>query len=170
MKDVQYRRARAVDYPHILKLQADNYIANLTVEERREGFLSAQFTPAQTAQMAEDLGTIVALIDDAVAGFLCAFRNEFDTGSPVIAAMLAAYDRLRFNGRPLSEFQTYIYGRYASPENTAGAVCCAGFTRPSDGNWPANLTSAWPSWPAPTRTRSRLTFRGWAWAKPATSK
>jgi hypothetical protein len=110
MNDVQYRRARAVDYPQILKLQADNYIANLTVEERQEGFLSAQFTPAQTAQMAEDLGTMVAVIDDAVAGFLCAFRHEFDTGSPVIAAMLAAYDRLRFNGRPLSEFKGYIYG------------------------------------------------------------
>jgi hypothetical protein len=110
MPGVEYRRARATDYPHILKLQSANYIANLSPEERREGFLSAQFTPLQTAQIAEDLGTMIALVDDVVAGFLCAFRNEFETGSPVIAKMLASYDRLSFEGRPLRRYRSYIYG------------------------------------------------------------
>lgn len=110
MAVVEYRRALAVDYPRILELQSDNYIANLSPEERREGFLSAQFTPAQTAQIAEDLGTMVALVDDALAGFLCAFRNEFESGSAVIAKMLASYDRLRFEGRPLNSYKSYIYG------------------------------------------------------------
>ena len=107
---IEYRGAQPSDYPAILDLQSANFIANLSEEDRREGFLSAQFTPQHTAQIAEDLGIMVAVVDDRVAGFLCAFRNEFETGSPVIAAMIAAYDRLSFEGRPLSSFRSYIYG------------------------------------------------------------
>jgi predicted GNAT superfamily acetyltransferase len=107
---IDYRRATPADYDQILALQSANYIANLSEEERKEGFLSAQFTPEQTVQIAEDLGTTVAVVDKQIAGFLCAFRKEFQTGSPVIAEMLRSYDRLAFEGRPLSAYQSYIYG------------------------------------------------------------
>jgi hypothetical protein len=106
----QYRRAIRADYARILRLQSDNYFANLSEAERKEGFLSAQFSGEQTAQIAEDLGTTVAIVGDQVAGFLCAFRKDFETGSPVIARMLQSYDRLTFEGRPLSAFKSYIYG------------------------------------------------------------
>ena len=107
---IEYRRAQPNDYPAILNLQNANFVTNLSDEERKEGFLSAQFSAAQTAQIAEDLGTMVAVIDHRVGGFLCAFRNEFDTGSPVIAKMLDSYDRLTLDGKPLSAFHSYIYG------------------------------------------------------------
>lgn len=105
-----FRRAVPDDYRGILRLQSANFIANLSDEERKEGFLSAQFTPEQTAQMAEDLGTMVAVVDHHIAGFLCAFRREYDTGSPVIAKMLDSYDRVAFEGKPLSSFNSYVYG------------------------------------------------------------
>lgn len=107
---VQYRRAVAGDYQEILQLQSANYITNLTEEERRSGFLSAQFSFEQTAQIAEDLGITIAVLDHRVAGFLCAFRNEFPSGSPVIAEMLRHYPLFRFEDRPLSGFFSYIYG------------------------------------------------------------
>jgi predicted GNAT superfamily acetyltransferase len=107
---IEYRRANTENYSAILGLQSANYIANLSEEDRKQGFLSAQFTAEQTARIAQDLGTMVAVVDGRVAGFLCAFRKEFDTGSPVIAQMLNSYDRLTFAGRPLSAFQSYIYG------------------------------------------------------------
>lgn len=110
MSIIGYRRAQPEDYSAILDLQAANFIANLSEEERTRGFLSAQFTPGQTARIAKDLGTTVAVVDDQVAGFLCAFRNEFATGSPVIAKMLESYDRMTFEDRPLSAFKSYIYG------------------------------------------------------------
>lgn len=108
--DALFGRAKAVDYPAILDLQSANFISNLSVEKRQEGFLSAQFTLEQTAQIAEDLGTMVAVVDNRIAGFLCAFRREFETGSPVIAKMLDSYDRVEFEGRPLASFKSYIYG------------------------------------------------------------
>jgi predicted GNAT superfamily acetyltransferase len=110
MSDVSYRRALPEDYAAILKLQSANFIANLSEEERKTGFLSAEFTSEQTAQIAEDLGTMVAVVNKDIAGFLCAFRNEFETGSPVIAKMLESYDRMIFEGRALNSFRSYVYG------------------------------------------------------------
>ena len=110
LENARYRRAVAGDYAQILELQSANYVANLTEAERGQGFLSAQFTAEQTARIAEDLGITVALVDGRIAGFLCAFRKEFSTGSPVIAGMLSSYDSLRFEGRRLRSFNSYIYG------------------------------------------------------------
>ncbi|HUK40952.1 MAG TPA: hypothetical protein VLX11_07910 [Candidatus Acidoferrales bacterium] len=110
MNDVLFRRATREDYPAILRLQAENYIENLSAEERRQGFLSAQFSPAQISEIAGDLGITLALVENNVAGFLCAFRNEFEHGSPVLAKMFESYQRVRFGGRPLSSYKSYAYG------------------------------------------------------------
>jgi len=107
---VEYRRAGREDYLAIVRLNEANFIGNLSAEERREGFLSAVFTLEQTAAMAEDLGTTVAVVDGALAGFLCAFRKDFPHGSPVVAKMVESYDRLRFEETPLSRFSSYVYG------------------------------------------------------------
>jgi predicted GNAT superfamily acetyltransferase len=105
-----FRRAGPQDYSAILRLQSENFIGNLSPEDRNEGFLSAEFTSRQVARIAEDLGTTIASIDGTVVAFLCAFRNEFDHGSPVIAKMLESYDRAEFEGKSLSAYKSYIYG------------------------------------------------------------
>jgi len=110
MSTVQYRRAIPEDYPEIVRLNEANFIANLTAEEREEGFLSAVFSDKQVAAMAGDLGIMVAVVDARVAGFLCAFRNEFDHGSPVVARMIASYERMGFEGKSLSSYHSYVYG------------------------------------------------------------
>ena len=110
LANASYRRAAAGDYARILELQSANFVANLTEAQRQQGFLSAQFSAEQTARIAEDLGITVALVDGRIAGFLCAFRKEFPTGSPVIAEMLSSYEMLRFEDLPLSSFNSYIYG------------------------------------------------------------
>ena len=106
----QFRRALPADYPAIVQLNEANFVANLSTEERKQGFLSALFSLEQTARVAEDLGTMIAVVDGQVAGFLCAFRKEFNSGSPVVARMLESYDRLFFAGRSLTAFKSYIYG------------------------------------------------------------
>jgi predicted GNAT superfamily acetyltransferase len=110
MSNLTFRRAEPQDYPAIVRLNAANFIANLSEEERRDGFLSAVFTLEQTAAMAEDLGTTVAIVDGQLAGFLCAFRNDFDHGSPVVAKMIESYDRLSFAGKLLDTYNSYAYG------------------------------------------------------------
>lgn len=104
------RRAVPADYPQIVNLNVANHVANLSATEREDGFLSAVFTLEQTAAMAEDLGTTVAIVDGQLAGFLCAFRNDFNHGSPVVAKMIESYDRLSFEGKLLSAYKSYAYG------------------------------------------------------------
>lgn len=110
MDKVTFRRAEPRDFPAILKIQSANYVANLSVEERKEGFLSAEFTPEQVAAMARDLGIIVAREAGSVLGYLCGFRNDFNHGSPVLAKMLESYDRVRHEGKPLSAYRSFVYG------------------------------------------------------------
>ena len=110
MQSVEFRRARPEDFPAILRIQSANQIANLALDEREQGFLSARFTPEQIAAMAGNLGIIVAVESDSVLGFLCGFRCDFHTGSPVIAGMLETFDGVKFDGRPLSAWKTFIYG------------------------------------------------------------
>lgn len=110
MSNVSFRQARPEDYSAIVRLNAANYIANLSAEERRDGFLSAVFSLEQTAAMAEDLGTTVAIVDGQLAAFLCAFRNDFDHGSPVVAKMIESYDRLSFEDKLLNTYKSYAYG------------------------------------------------------------
>lgn len=110
MFGIEYRRAGPEDYFSIVRLQRANYIGNLTEEERREGFLSAEFTLEQIAAIATDLGIAIVTIGDDVAGCLCGIRREFDHGSPVVAKMLESYDQARLEGKPLSAFNSYIYG------------------------------------------------------------
>jgi hypothetical protein len=106
----EFRRAKPEDYSAILKLQAANYIANLSDHEQTEGFLSAEFTREQVTKMAEDLGIMIALESGVLAGYLCAFRNDFTHGSPVLAKMFESYDAVWFEGKPLVSYKTYVYG------------------------------------------------------------
>ena len=110
MRGIEYRRAGPEDYGEIVRLQRENYIANLSAEERREGFLSAEFSLDQVAAIASALGIAIVTIDDGLVGCLCGIRREFDHGSPVVAKMLESYDHAWFQGKPLSAFNSYIYG------------------------------------------------------------
>lgn len=110
MNSIAYRQAVPADYPAIVKLNTVNFIANLAEDARQDGFLSALFTLEQTASIAEDLGTTVAIVDGQLAGFLCAFRNDFPHGSPVVAKMIESYDRMSFAGKLLNQYKTYAYG------------------------------------------------------------
>jgi len=107
---IEYRRAGPEDYAEIVRLQRANYIKNLTAEERGEGFLSAEFSLDQVTAIASDLGIAIVTMDDALAGCLCGIRREFDHGSPVVAKMIESYDQAWFQGKPLSAFNSYIYG------------------------------------------------------------
>jgi glycosyltransferase involved in cell wall biosynthesis len=110
MSNVRYRRAIHLDFPEVVRLNEANFIANLSEKERQDGFLSALFTEQQVAAMADDLGIMIAVVDGRVAGFLCAFRNEFAHGSAVVAQMIASYGRMKFQGQPLDSYRTYVYG------------------------------------------------------------
>jgi predicted N-acetyltransferase YhbS len=105
-----FRRLTEADYPGILALQEVNLFDNLPVEARSDGFLSARFSRDQFARMHADVAVMVA--DDAaqVAGYLCASGIEFNRQFPLLAAMIERYGEVCFQGRPLAEQKTFVYG------------------------------------------------------------
>ena len=109
-RNAEFRLAQDQDFTAIVRLNEVNFVKNLSALEREDGFLSAVFSLAQISAMAGDLGITIATIDGTLAGFLCAFRNDFDHGSAVVAKMIEAYPRMRFEGRALSEWRSYVYG------------------------------------------------------------
>ena len=104
------RRATPEDYAGILELQAANYLENLTAEEREAGFLSVQFTPAQIAAMAEDLGIVIAREGNRIVGCLCVHRAELAPLPPVVEAMLRCCRAAVYGGRILADARLFVYG------------------------------------------------------------
>ena len=107
---MEFRRAVPQDFPAILRLQAANYIGNLSIDDREEGFLSAEFTPEQIGEMAAAVGIVVASERDSILGYLCGFRRDFDHHSRVIDKMLEQFQRIEYGGNPLDSYKTFIYG------------------------------------------------------------
>jgi hypothetical protein len=75
----------------------------------KKGFFRRNLHADRLREIAEDLGTTIATVDAKVVAFLCAIRNEFTHGSPVIAKMLDTYDLVKFEGKALSSYSSYIY-------------------------------------------------------------
>jgi hypothetical protein len=104
------RRATPPDYSGICELAAANYEQNLSPNDRQQGFLSAEFTLQQVADMAVDLGIIVAVDQARVVGFACASRCDWVGQPPIVTSMVATFDQIRFQGRPLTDYAVFAYG------------------------------------------------------------
>lgn len=104
------RPALPDDYQGILDLAEAYQFQNLSPEERLQGFLSARFSLAQIAAMAEDLGIFIACEHGRIEGFLCASRFDWPETPPIIQSMFAAFDHLQFQGRLLSSQRVFLYG------------------------------------------------------------
>ncbi len=103
-------RASPEDYPGILQLQAANYIGRLSAHERGHGFLSAEFTAQQIADMAEQQAIVVAREGKRVLGFVCASGPDFNQQPPAVARMIQEFDHVDYQGRRLSSYGWFLYG------------------------------------------------------------
>jgi L-amino acid N-acyltransferase YncA len=107
---MHYRAASPADFPAILAIQNGNLHASLTEDERRDGFLSAAFTPEHFAQMAREVAVMVAADAGQICGYLSAGSLEFHRQFPLLATMIEQFPRVNLLGRPLASRKTFIYG------------------------------------------------------------
>ncbi len=107
---MRYRPISPADLPSVLALQEANLFANLTEEQRQDGFLSAAFTEHQFQQMAREVAVFVADDGDEICAYLCASSVAFNRQFPLLAAMIATFDRIDFLGRTLTSQRTFICG------------------------------------------------------------
>ncbi|MCZ6624874.1 MAG: hypothetical protein O7B35_11695 [Deltaproteobacteria bacterium] len=107
---MEFRRARPEDFSAILRLQAANLIGNLKPEDRRDGFLSAEFSHQQIAEMASEIALLVACDKAQVFGYLCTYSCNYGKQFPILAAMVQSFDHVFYQGKPLSSYHSFIYG------------------------------------------------------------
>lgn len=107
---MEFRRARVEDFSAILELQASNLRGRLSPEDQREGFLSAEFTRQQLAEMTSGIALLVASEKDHVWGYLCAYSCDYGKQFPILATMVESFDRVSYQGNPLSSYHSFVYG------------------------------------------------------------
>ncbi|RYM56450.1 GNAT family N-acetyltransferase [Serratia proteamaculans] len=104
------RQARPEDYPAILQLQTQNTPANLSDSQKRQGFIVSSMNEAQLTRINQGLGILVAVEDQALAGFVCLMTTDAQPRPPVVDTMLEKLAGESFNGQPLNEQQVFMYG------------------------------------------------------------
>lgn len=107
---LEIKRASPEDYPGILQIQAANYVGNLSENERLGGYLSAEYTVEQMAEMAADPTVIVAREGNHILGFLCSSRPDFSQQPPVVTRMIQEFERTHFQGRLMNSYRWFLYG------------------------------------------------------------
>lgn len=107
---MHYRPAVPGDLPALLALQEANLTSNLSEEARKDGFLSAAFTAAHFETMATEVAVMVADAAGEIRGYVCAGSLTFHGQFPLLAAMIACFERVSFLGRPLAAQRAFVYG------------------------------------------------------------
>ncbi len=107
---MDFRRATSEDFSDILKLQATNFIGNLSTEDPTDGFLSAEFTCQQLEEIANDVALLVASEKDRILCYLCACSCDYYKQFPLLATMIRSFDSILYLGKPLRSYNIFIYG------------------------------------------------------------
>ena len=110
MTDIIFRRASAADYPDILVLHRKNLFSNLSDQSRQNGFVSIDMDDSQLAAINEDLAVIVAVQEKLVVGYVCGTTQEYSVQFPLLKHMMSLYQETLFQGQPLSNYHSFLYG------------------------------------------------------------
>ena len=94
----------------MVRLADANYIDNLTPQQRKDGFLSVRFIREDFARMANEIGIVVGIQNNALAGFLCAEWIDKTGMPPVLDTVARTFRQSQFRGKPGSEWKAFLEG------------------------------------------------------------
>lgn len=117
---MDYKKASNTDFQGILDLQRKNFIANLTDSEKKDGFLSVEFTKEQFETMNNQTGIVVCKNNDIIYGYLCASSLEFNQSFELPSAMIALYPELKYKDRPLNQYRSIVAGPWCIERDSRG--------------------------------------------------
>ncbi|HEY9712016.1 MAG TPA: hypothetical protein V6C72_01025 [Chroococcales cyanobacterium] len=111
-KSVIIRRAEEGDFDALVKLQVSNLGANLSADQKTDGFLSAYWDHDKLAQANQNLCVLVCAATDAgeAIGFIGLTTVAFNLDQPLPAEMVRAAEPYLFEGKPLSQWNACICG------------------------------------------------------------
>lgn len=104
------RLATEADFAAIIALQNANTPTHLSAEQRRQGYIVSRMEHAQLAAISAQLGIMLALQGNVLAGFVCMMPPEARPRPAVVDAMLAAADEHSLDRQPLRAMRLFLYG------------------------------------------------------------
>jgi hypothetical protein len=107
---IEFRRFAPEDLPEILRIQKENFVSNLSTEERQDGFLSVEFTPQQFEEMNREIPIIVADLGSQLCGYLCGISLRSAAQVPLLAHIIGLFEETSFQNRFLDRYHSFIYG------------------------------------------------------------
>ena len=122
----EYRQARKSDLVQVADLLNRYYVGNLDSVEQRNGFLSAQFSVEQLVLMNSDVGIVVCLVDDVLAGCLCGMSATSNALPPPARAMVTYLPSWSLHGERFDEARTLVYGPVCIDHSFRGRGILAG--------------------------------------------
>jgi hypothetical protein len=107
---IKFRPFTLEDLPEILRIQKDNFVSNLSKDDRQDGFLSVEFTPQQFEEMNREIPIIVASLGSQLCGYVCGIGLSSAAQVPLLAHIIRLFPETHFRNRFLDQYLSFIYG------------------------------------------------------------
>lgn len=120
MGSIIVRQAQSKDYKAIIELQNANTPDQLSEEEKKQGFVVSSMNEETLDGINKNLGVLVAIEDDKLAGFVCLATTNPLPEHPVVKAMYESFPNQIFNSKSLIEYRVFIYGPVLINSNWRG--------------------------------------------------
>jgi hypothetical protein len=115
------RLGRTADTAGILDLQARNLYANLSEEDRGDGFVTTPFSPELIQDFVAADGVFVAEDADRIVGYAFAGPWRLFDHWPIFPVMTARFPGLRFADQALTRENTFEYGPICLDRSVRGS-------------------------------------------------
>lgn len=105
------RKADFRDIPSVIELQELNLFANLSAEQRREGFVTTPFSIAQIENILLQRGLFVAENGEGrIIAYVFAADWEYFSQWEIFSHMVSRFPLLTFNGQAITTENSFQYG------------------------------------------------------------
>ena len=109
-KNIEIRKATNEDIPGVLNLQSKYLAANLSEEEKKEGFVTTPFTIKQIEDIIKLDGLFIAISSEKVISYVFAANWDYFDQWPIFKIMTDRFPNLIFKNIQLTRENTFEYG------------------------------------------------------------
>jgi len=118
---ISTRKSNSKDITGILSLQERNLYANLTVEERKKGFVTTPFTIPQLEAIIDLNGLFVAINESQqIIAYVFAGDWTYFQQWPIFQLMVTRFPQLSFQGQGITIDNSFQYGPVCIDKNYRG--------------------------------------------------
>lgn len=117
---MQIRKATNADISGILELQSANIFNNLSIEERKNGFVTTPFTIDLIEEIILQDGLFIAIEDKRLVSYVFAGNWEYFSHWDIFKYMITRFPDLKFQGKVITTENSFQYGPICIDVNYRG--------------------------------------------------